>query len=230
LIKRINERIDADKASLKAGRDLTESEKFQIKSQDELNAFLAKHPRAFARGGGSHPQAEAQARDEDVAAMKREQQNAIFYHNEDEDYKQAAIDLDKQMTDHTLQVNAALDDQTTSLTNINAQQQLEARLLGATDRSARWRSSLLQIEQQRLIEIQKIERDNLLLDKESAKNKVNTNAAIAQQNALTAAGLEDQKQLMGQLTDLGKTLWDDMWSRPATTRLQEAQCRPEEVH
>jgi hypothetical protein len=212
LIKRIQERIDADNAALKAGRELTDAEKFEVKAQTDLNLLLQKYP-GLSRAAAEAKIKEARASDEKTEAMKREQQNAIYYHNEREQQIQDELALDKQMTDETARVTAQLDDQQRAQKAVNEEMALEAGLLGATDAERRLALQLLKIEQDRKEAIRKITEDSLDLDKAGHMARQNALAAEAVQLAMTQKGLDDYSAAWGRVDDIGKQVWTDLWTK-----------------
>jgi hypothetical protein len=211
LLKPIQERIDAANSELALGRQLTEAEKFEIKALADLEVAKKKISPSQQQAIKDKI-AEAAARMTNAAAMLREQQNAIFYHNEDEATRQASIDLDRQMTDQGIRVIEQLESQGVALRNVNEQTQLEGQLIGAVDRERSAALALLAIEQKRKADILAVERDSLLVaqKKVEAIALVDKNAELERQGVQLKKDLQEQIELWGKLDDIGRQFWSDM--------------------
>jgi hypothetical protein len=211
LIKRINERIDADKQQLKYGRDLTEQEKFEIKVRSDLQELMKKYP-GISQAGIEKKLAEAKATALNVQQMQQELGFAkqIAQQVMTEDAEMAAFD--KQRADRRDQVNRAIADQADALADSNEQLKLEATLMGATDAERSLALEKLRIEQDLKKQLKAINEDLLLTEqaRAAAIASAQTNAAQAMQNAQLRSDLQEQAQLWGKLDDIGRDFWRDM--------------------
>lgn len=213
LSRELEKYIALQDAWLVHGRDLTEGEKKQAEVTAQIDELLKQHNITVAEAVALRVKlTEAIAKQKEVESAKRDQQNAIFYHNQDQETKKENIALEKAMTDEGLRVNKQLDDQHIALQNVAEDMKAQLALLGATDHERNVALEQLRIEQQRRAEIKKITEDSLLKDKAAAIARVNADADIAKGQAETKAALQDQIDLTRQLQDEGKTLWDDLWS------------------
>lgn len=198
LLHKIQEHIDLAQLEIDATHKVTEEEKFALKIRSELDVLMKKYP------GLSRAMVEAKLRESDATAQKNEKlKEEVKYARElakfleTQDAELAAAD--KARTDERDRVNKSIADEGRTLKDANERLQLEHQLIGENDAARALSIGNLDIEIKRRNQIEEINRNLLLGEKErnAAIAAINSNSALERQMVTQRTAADDFERTWG---------------------------------
>jgi hypothetical protein len=224
LIKSIKEKIAAQDQELQKGRELTEYEKFEIKILTDLDA-TKKILSATQKQAVKDKLAEASATNLLVAAQKEDikQAKALnqFYIDQEKDLSADQVDRANERD----RVNKGIADQATALQDSNQQLQLEATLMGATEKQRAIMLGNLQIELETKHKIEEVDRNLKLSESERVGMRANINNNADAQRAQLAerAALDEQLSMINSIESTAHSVWTNIFEggKDAFTKLRD---------
>jgi hypothetical protein len=207
LIETIKKKIEADNQELAAGRALTDFEKYAIDIRTQESKLLEKYP-SLNKAVIDSIIATALARNNDVAAMKAQQQNNTNYAKAWEKDEADMAAFEKARADERDRLLATYRQEHDALTDSAQLLQAEGQMLGASDRERQTYLANLQIELNLKRELQKIDEDRLLSPeaRDAAKAAAQANADLQHQQVQ----LNDQLDLWHSIDDTARQAFDNI--------------------
>lgn len=208
----LDQRIATQAQQLALGRPLQESEKIEIEFTTKLNSAKVTLTAAHrAELEARKDKAVQQAKD-----IQLQQLEIKAYEETIAAYEQLQSDRAKAIVDQSnvdQKFSLATSNELRALQDTNAQLQLEAQLIAATDSQRGAAIEKLKIEQQLQQKILEITQNVSPALRQVEIDRATDAANEAKRQVQFRADLQDQLQLVTELDGLGHKLWDDLWAR-----------------
>jgi hypothetical protein len=198
LIKKINEKIAADKAELATGRQQSEFEKFYTKTLEDAKSAKVGLTAAQLAAIKVHLD-EAKAIDNVLQAQKAQHANDATFAKQIGDAKQEQADFDAAQALRAGQLAFASRDETLALKDQNKEYQAERSLIAASDAERTLAIDNLRVEAQLRKDLQALH-DDETIDKETRaqrKADLEKNAASAKELNAFKAQTEEMRNVWG---------------------------------